>query len=608
MSRPLQSSAPPTQPWLLAATAWVLVAGAIASWITFSGRGTLPAQLVHLQFWTLESLFALSAGLTVMHARSLWRLAVGRPPADAATAWCLSATIAALVLATLVAPRTNRIYYDEQIYQNIGQNMADLRRAQICNDGSLEYGRLQCHEGEYNKQPYGYPHLLSVVYRIAGTRDGLAQRLNSLFSALLVVVVFLATAILFQNTAAASFAALVMAFVPEQLRWAATAAVEPSATFFAAFAVMTAAYFARTRTTAGLLWMVSASALAVQFRIESGLVLGVVALMVLAIAPQELRRPRTVLAAALGMLSLAPLLGHLVAVTDDPWGAQGPRTSLSYVLPNLSVNGAFYIADERFPPVYALLAVLGAATAQPRKLAAIVAGYFLAFFGVFLLFYAGSYDYGADVRFSLTTYPAVAILAGLGAATLGTWCSRTLRLPAARAHAVVCAFIVLQFSWYLPYVRAIGEEAWEARVDVEFARTVSSTVPSDGYLFSHNPNMFHVLGTSSAQTAIAADRPGYVGALLERYRGGVYFHWGFWCNVQDEAQRNLCRRVLELYDLEVVAERRHWYQRYALYRIKDARAAGATGKLVEPPGTLEGGYNPPAPVDGDAGPRSQSGR
>ena len=84
----------------------------------------------------------------------------------------------ALGLTLGVAPRTNRIYYDEQIYQNTGQNLADLKRAQMCNDGTIEDGRLRCARGEYNKQPYAYPHLLSLVYRVfgVGTTTGVCRQ------------------------------------------------------------------------------------------------------------------------------------------------------------------------------------------------------------------------------------------------------------------------------------------------------------------------------------------------------------------------------------------------------------------------------------------------
>ena len=583
----LKWPASPSRQWLLIASAWILVAGTVGPWVTLTPREDLLAQLMRVQFWTLEFLFVALVALTIAHARSLWRLATSQTTARSGAVWCVSASAVALLLATTVAPTTNRIYYDEQIYQNIGQNMSDLRLAQMCNDGSIEYGRLQCYEGEYNKQPYGYPYLLSIAYRAVGAADGVAQRLNGLWAALLVAAVFLTTALLFRNTVAASFAALVMALIPENLRWAATAAVEPSAAFFAAFAVLSAAYFVRAQTTSALLWVVAAASFAVQFRIESVLVLGIVTLLVLSAAPREFRRPRTYLAAALAALLLGPFLAHIAAVGDDSWGAYGPRTSLSYVWPNLTVNGPFYLADQRFPASFTLLAILGAATSRRKGVAAVVACYFLAFFGIFLFFYAGSYDYGADVRYSLTTYPAIAILAGLGAATAAASCSTAFRLSPARARAGVCAVIVLTFSWHLPYVRAVGEEAWGSRTDVEFAHTVAATVPSDGYLFSHNPNMFHVLGTSSAQTGIAVDRPGYVRGLLERYRGGVYFHWGFWCNVQDDVQRDLCRQVTETYDLEVVAERRHWYQHYLLYRVTGVRGNRAAESADDYPWTSQ---------------------
>ena len=566
--------------WCLVATVWVLLVATIGFWIAITDTTALRAQLVHLQFWTLELLFAFFAILTVAKTPSIWRLGVGRARKGPGTVCSLFATVTAvLVLVTMVAPKTNRIYYDEQIYQNIGQNMSDLRQAQMCNDGSLEYGRLQCRTGEYNKQPYGYPYLLSIAYRVVGTGEGVAHWVNGLTAALLVMVIFLTTSVLFRSTDAALFAALVMTLNPEYLRWAATAAAEPSATLFAAIAVMTAAYFVRTRTTSGLLWVVSASSLATQFRIESGLVLGVVALIVLTGAPDELRRPRTYLAAALALLLMTPLLGHFVAVTDDSWGAIGPRTSWSYVWPNLTVNGSFYLTDERFPTVYTLLAILGAIGAPRRSLAAVVISYFAAFFAAFLFFYAGSYNYGADVRFSLMTYPPLAILAGIGAAMVTTWSASTLGLSSTRTRAIVCAFILLQFSWHLPYLRAVGEEAWAARADVEFARAMAATVPDDGYVFSHNPNMFHVWGTSSAQTIIGVALSRDVTQLLERYRGGVYFHWGFWCNVNDEAQRDLCRQMTKLYNVEVIAEQRRWYHYYAFYRITGLRDNETTARF-----------------------------
>ena len=55
------------------------------------------------------------------------------------------------------------------------QNLADLKLAQMCNDGTVEYGRLQCWSGEYNKQPYAYPHVLSLAYRVFGVKEPVAR-------------------------------------------------------------------------------------------------------------------------------------------------------------------------------------------------------------------------------------------------------------------------------------------------------------------------------------------------------------------------------------------------------------------------------------------------
>ena len=163
--------------------------------------------------------------------------------------------------------------------------------------------------------------------------ERLAFWFNNFCAAALIAVVFWTTVLLFRDGRAAAFAALVTALVPELLRWSNTAAVEPSAALFAAFAMMTSVHFVRARTAAALLWMTVAAAFAAQFRIESILILPLVGLTVVLFAPGELRRLRLWTAALAGMVLYAPLLAHIAAVNDNDWGANGARASMAYWLP-----------------------------------------------------------------------------------------------------------------------------------------------------------------------------------------------------------------------------------------------------------------------------------
>jgi len=123
----------------------------------------LREKLRRWEFWLLEGLFAWVVVTTLIEAK---RVSIDRRLA----LWAAAAGVAATMLSACVAPRTNRIFYDEQIYQGVAQNLADLHLAQMCNDGDVESRRLQCSQGEFNKEPNGYPYLLSIVYRLAGVR------------------------------------------------------------------------------------------------------------------------------------------------------------------------------------------------------------------------------------------------------------------------------------------------------------------------------------------------------------------------------------------------------------------------------------------------------
>ena len=389
---------PSPRAWVIVAAVWVVCLAVLLTWVLRTPASSLREQLKPLQFWSLEICVFLGLAVSTAALQGLPRLF---DRGDMLRLTLLAAL--ALGLTVGLAPRTNRIYYDEQIYQNAGQNLADLRRAQMCNDGTVEGGRLRCSSGEYNKQPYGYPHLLSLSYRLFGVGTTTAYVVNAIVMMLTVCLVYLLVFILFSDRVAAFFAALLLALTPEQLVWSASAAVEPSAALACVAALLAAAWFVRTRNTISLAGVALASAYAVQFRPESFLIVPVVVLLLWQRAREEFRRPRLWWAGLLFLAFVAVDVGHMVAVRNEGWGTTQARMSQAYVADNLRVHGRFFLTDARFPITYTLLAILGLWGWRGEAGRMTMAFYFLLFFGIALPFYAGSYSYGADGRYSLGT-------------------------------------------------------------------------------------------------------------------------------------------------------------------------------------------------------------
>lgn len=556
--------------WIGPAIAWAGGLVGLVLWLRTTPAERLREQLTVLQFWSLTVTVLLLLLLTiyiVASERTVWsRRDAGPLVGMVALGVCLT---------VFVAPRTNRIFYDEQIYENVGQNLAELRRAQVCNDGSIEYGQLQCASGEYNKQPYGYPYLLSLAFRVFGVHDGVAFGVNAVAMAAAICAVYFLTLLLFGDRTAAGFAGLIFALIPQQIVWSATAASEPSASAAAVAGALAAAYYLRRGSGVALAAMAVVAAYAMQFRPESILVLPVMAWIAWPRLWPELQRPRGWWAAVLFLALAAVPVAHLFAVRNAGWGAAAARFGAAYVGPNLRVNGRFFLADWRFPVLFTGLAVAGATARGHGLERAAMALYFLLLFGVALAFYAGSYNYGADVRYSLMTYPPLAVLAGIGVVRLIRAAARII--PPARAAALIATLLLFVFLLYAPSVRATTEEAWAARADVRFAKAAAQQLPPESYVLTQDPGMFQVWGVSAGQMARVAGNPAYARWLAGRYPGGLYIHWNFWCNAQDPIQVGICRQAMALGTTTLVAEARERDQRFELYKLALPGPPGGAG-------------------------------
>ena len=555
--------------WVTASIATVGVLAGLWIWLATTSTANLREQLKWLQPWSLDAcvLAGLIAGILLINS-------VDRSALRRETARLLTLSALGVALTVFAAPRTNRIFYDEQIYQGVGQNIADARRAQMCNDGRVEYGRLKCASGEYNKQPYAYPHLLSLAYRMFGVHAWTAFAVNWAALGITVCAVYLLTLVAFRDRDAALFAGLLIVLMPEELLWSATAAVEPTASLALVVAVLCAAHYVRTGGWPARLMVIVAAAYAVQFRPESILILPVIAFIAWPRLRRDLEYPSSWWMATFFSCLVAVHLAHLYAIRHIDWGTTGPRFSFRYIAANLPVNGWFYLYDERFPMAFTVLAIAGLISVRHRREGWSVAMYFLVFFAVGLVFYAGSYNYGADVRYSLMTYPPLAVLGGLGASRLTQFGAR-LASPlgsglarSAVVRALTVTVLLFQFLWYTPVVRATTEEAWAARADVRFAQSFASEIPRNSYVLTHNPSMFHLWGINAGQMSLVTSNPAYMRFLAQQYSGGLYLHWNFWCNTQDQTQLEICRKAFSIAPVEVAKEYRERDQHFVFYHLR----------------------------------------
>ncbi|MBI2190994.1 MAG: glycosyltransferase family 39 protein [Planctomycetes bacterium] len=444
----------------------------------------------------------------------------------------------------------------------------------------------ETHLGHYNKQPNALPFLFSLIYRVFGPNERLSHLANSAAVGAAVFFVFLTAWMLFRRESLALYAAIIYAAIPDNLRWGNTMAVEPMASAFLAGTVFCTLFACVQPSASRLVLLASLAAFTVQFRPEA-LMIGLVVLLVFVLyRPKEFLGNRLYLAGLLFLALLPHHWCHIHLVRGHSWGAEGEKFAPHFLwtdgrrgepgptpdpMPiglaealstgewrdgNLAKNTRFFFRDplDRFPPLYAWLFVLGVVgggsfllfadwnlqrflqTAvaflyrnAPWKEKSVPLLWFGLFWGIFLFFYAGSYYYGADDRFSLLCYAPAALMAGVGAETLERLLG--LFMPARASRTLVVFGLLIVFSRYIGVVRDVGEEAWLARADHDWAVEMARKLPPDSVVLSNNPSIFNLCHLSAGQIRLAKDFPERVDDYLRRYPDKVFLHWGFWQEV-----------------------------------------------------------------------------
>jgi 4-amino-4-deoxy-L-arabinose transferase-like glycosyltransferase len=467
-----------------------------------------------------------------------------------------------------IAPRTHRIFYDEDIYNSIAQNIAHNKKAVMCNEGYYENNELTVVEEEYNKQPPAYPHLISIIFRTFGTNELFTFILNNILLGLMVPLIFLISFLLFKDTFASLIACLIYILIPVNLQWFNTCAVEPSTVFFTSLAILASIIYLRDKKPINLLFFVTCLAFSLSFRTESFLVVAVVFLIYLIKEPRVFKRKELYLFGILLLFLSSAIILHLYSVRGQSWGAQGAKFSLNYFPYNFATNLSFYLNNRHFPLIFSILGFTGLFFYKNHlKDKIVLLGWFLTFWGAVLFFYAGSYRFadGLSIRFSLLTYAPIVIFAGLGVSLLSNLLGKKIK----PIKTILIFLIIFNFSWFLPFIRSKnGGETELCRMDRKYAMGFLDLLPRSSIIYTHNPNMFLTNKQSAVQTSAETYRPGIIERHQTRFKGGVYIHYNYWSDVPySDLQRQFTTNILEKYDYNIIKEYNYKNHKYGLYKI-----------------------------------------
>ena len=242
----------------------------------------------------------------------------------------LAVVLIAMLCSALVPPRTHRIYYDEDIYLHIAQNLNFEKKAQMCNYGTNEYGEFKCFRGEYNKEPYGYPYIVSLVFRLFGDKELAAHVLNNLLYGLSVLVLF-SSCFFCSSSFYRPFSAVVFLLIPQNLVWSNTTAAEPAASFFTGLGLLIFFLYLKERKPALLFWAASVSGVfrSIQAGIDVASLSGFLGPAAAVGGISEFGKPSLYGMGGMLALLIIPHLFHIYSVQNEAWGASGAKFALS---------------------------------------------------------------------------------------------------------------------------------------------------------------------------------------------------------------------------------------------------------------------------------------
>jgi len=545
--------------------------------ITYTETKLLQEYLIRIEPIFLSINFGLLIIFLILNLKDLKKMF--KPIKKTTWVFLLIILFLGFYLRMYVAPRTHRVYFDEDIYLDMGKEIATEGKGCLCNYGDQN----GCKDCILMKWPAGYPFTLALSYLLTGISENSGYNLTVFLSTLSILLVFLIGYLLSREGKIGLYAALLLALVPMYIIWSNSTAAEPTFNFFILLVVFSFLYALKNNTWKAITFAIICLAFAPQIRTE-GVTVIVLTLAIIFFLDKKfifnLNQKNLIIPVIIMFILLTPYLIHVYhASKTETWGEQGERFSFEHLKNNVPINLGFWITGYptiEHPTLFTIFAVIGLVytVLKQKKIALILCFWFLMFFLLYSSFYAGNVKFGIDVRYALNNYPPFVLLGGYGLFFIHQGLKKFLKKDLIIFFALTVLTIAYFIYFFVPAISLPADkivEANQARVYHDRFVEYASKLDKNCYILSHVPSMYLIENVGSLQTWNGQNEKTM--ESLFKKTDCVIFDDGFWCNIEPY-KSSVCKHMFDRYNITeltsvAVDEGRHSYTLYKVsYSLK----------------------------------------
>ena len=526
-----------------------------------------------------------------------------------------------LLFSIFALPKTELIFFDENIYQGIALNILHSGNALMCWNGTPYVQK--CFSTELGFDPGGWPFLISIAFGIFGISNTTSYNLELFLGVLSIISVFLIANLLIKRKELGPISATIFSFIPEVFIWSKTLA-NPDMSFmaFAILAMLLFLIFIKRSNKKTLLPFIFCILFAIYLRVEALLLVPFFLVIFLTLGDLGIRKTfntkikllfvklssdRNLL--FLGMVSIIliePQLYTMIATTPELQANAAfylypntPIFSSSYVLPNLSANVLFLAGLLKDYPIiflpnitaFAILGLIFLLFMKKYKsrfaVLLLLFGFFSVYFIFYLFYFSGSVLVGVSVRYFLILYPVLSILAafgllGLGDLIIGVF-SKGRNQRYLTYSILVFLFFALPFIYTAPIlinptytyygfpvnnitanIPGLNPYTTQyAKTSEDFIRSNYKLVPTGCLVLSEVPSLWFMLNRSSSALS---ETDIFTNASYRNY-SCYYLSYDFWCTVSPY-NTTVCKFYTTNYKLKLLTtESSGGASNFSLYQI-----------------------------------------